>query len=145
MIRSITRQKPEEEIDRLLDGFGRVFIIGCGTCVTLTRTGGEPEVKEIGERLSKKGKLVTGHVVLPVACDNLTSEALKEYGKQIDQADLLLVFYARTVNDLDAHRYLFALVPNPCPAPFYFVALWEPKNHPLHQELRPLELCSGAF
>ena len=32
--------KPEEEIDRLLEGFGRVFIIGCGTCTTLTRTGG---------------------------------------------------------------------------------------------------------
>ena len=30
MIRSITQQKPEEEVDQLLDGFGRVFIIGCG-------------------------------------------------------------------------------------------------------------------
>jgi len=91
MIRSITRQKPEEEIDRLLDGLGRVFIIGCGTCVTLTRTGGEPEVREMRERISKRGKLVTGDVVLAVACDNLTSEALKEYGKQIDQADALLI------------------------------------------------------
>ena len=45
MIRSITQQKPEEEIDRLLDGMGRVFIIGCGTCATLTHTGGEPERK----------------------------------------------------------------------------------------------------
>lgn len=91
MIRSITRQKPDEEIDRLLDGLGRVFIIGCGTCVTLTRTGGEPEVREMRERISKRGKLVTGDVILAVACDNLTSEALKEYGKQIDQADALLI------------------------------------------------------
>lgn len=91
MIRSITRPKPEEEIERLLDGFGRVFIIGCGTCVTLTQTGGEPEVKAMRKNLSQKGKLITGDVVLPVACDNLTSEALKEYGKQIDQADLLLI------------------------------------------------------
>jgi hypothetical protein len=37
MIRSITRQKSEEEIDRLLEGLDRVFIVGCGTCVTLTR------------------------------------------------------------------------------------------------------------
>jgi hypothetical protein len=36
MIRSITQKKPEEEIERLLKGFNRVFIIGCGTCVTLT-------------------------------------------------------------------------------------------------------------
>jgi len=60
MIRSITRQKPEEELDQLLDGLGRVFIIGCGTCVTLTQTGGEPEVKAMKETLSGKGKLVTG-------------------------------------------------------------------------------------
>ena len=91
MIRSITRQKPGEEIDRLLDGFGRVFIAGCGTCVTLTQTGGQPEVKEMRENLSRKGKLITGDVVLPVACDNLTGEALLEYGKQIDQADVLLI------------------------------------------------------
>ncbi len=91
MIRSITKQKSEEEIDRLLDGLGRVFIVGCGTCVTLTRTGGEPEVRAMKERLSEQGKLVTGEVVLPVACDQLTGEAMKEYGQQIDQADVLLI------------------------------------------------------
>lgn len=91
MIRSITRPKPEEEIDRLLEGFGRIFIIGCGTCVTLTRTGGDPEVKGMHDKLIQKGKLVTGEVVLPVACDNLTAEALKEYGPQVQQADLLLI------------------------------------------------------
>jgi ferredoxin len=91
MIRSITKQKPAEEIDRLLNGLGRVFIIGCGTCTTLTRTGGEPEVRAMKDRLSGQGKLVTGTMILPVACDNLTGEALKEYGQQIDQADVLLI------------------------------------------------------
>ncbi|MCP4667627.1 MAG: 5,10-methylenetetrahydrofolate reductase [Deltaproteobacteria bacterium] len=91
MIRSITRQKPEEEIDQLLNGLGRVFIVGCGTCVTLTRTGGRPEVDAMGATLSGKGKLVTGDMVLPVACDNLTGEALEEYGSQIEQASALLV------------------------------------------------------
>ncbi len=91
MIRSITKQKAEEDIERLLEGLNRVFIIGCGTCVTLTRTGGEPEVQAMKERLSDQGKLVTGTTVLPVACDNLTGEALREYGQQIDQADVLLI------------------------------------------------------
>ena len=91
MIRSITRRKPEEEIDRLLDGLERVFIFGCGTCTTLTQTGGEPEVRAMKERLSSQGRLVTGEAVLPVACDNLTGEALREYGQQIDQADVLLI------------------------------------------------------
>ena len=91
MIRSITQQKSEEEILRLLEGLGRVFIIGCGTCVTLTHTGGEPEVEAMKERLSDKGKLITGGVVLPVACDNLTGDALSKYGQQIAQADVLFI------------------------------------------------------
>jgi ferredoxin len=91
MIRSITQKKPEEELERLLEGFNRLFIIGCGTCVTLTRTGGEPEVQELKNSLSAKGKLVTGTTVVPVACDNLTREFLLEFGEQIDQADCLLI------------------------------------------------------
>jgi ferredoxin len=91
MIRSITHQKAEIEIDRLLEGFNRIFIIGCGTCVTLTHTGGEPEVRAMKETLSDKGKLITGHTVVPVACDNLTREFLSEFGAQIDQADALLI------------------------------------------------------
>jgi hypothetical protein len=101
MIRSITRQKPEQEIDRLLEGLGRVFIIGCGTCTTLTRTGGEPEVREMRNNLTRKGKMVTGDVVLPVACDNLTGQALKDYADQIRLADVLLImscaFGAQTI------------------------------------------------
>jgi ferredoxin len=91
MIRSITRKKSEEEIDRLLEGLGRIFLIGCGTCVTLTHTGGAPEVEAMKEQLTAKGKLITGSTILPVACDNLTGEALKEFGRQMHQADALLI------------------------------------------------------
>ena len=91
MIRSITRKKADDEIDRLLEDFGRIFIIGCGTCTTLTHTGGEPEVSAMAEYLSSTGKLVTGLTVLPVACDNLTGEAMKEFGPQLEQADAILV------------------------------------------------------
>ncbi|MCK4988594.1 MAG: hypothetical protein KAS40_23825, partial [Desulfobacterales bacterium] len=91
MIRSITQKKSDEEIERLLEGFNRIFIIGCGTCVTLTRTGGEPEVQAMKTGLSEKGRLITGHTVVPVACDNLTREFLSDFGEQIDQADALLI------------------------------------------------------
>ncbi|MDY6972778.1 MAG: methylenetetrahydrofolate reductase C-terminal domain-containing protein [Thermodesulfobacteriota bacterium] len=91
MLRSITQPKPEEEIDQLLHGLVRVFIIGCGTCVTLTNTGGKPQVEDMKDSLSAKGKFITGYVVVPVACDNLTGEALMEWGRQIDQADVLLI------------------------------------------------------
>ena len=58
MIRSITQKKPDEEIDRLLNGLNRIFIIGCGTCTPLTRTGGEPEVRSLKQNLSQKGKIL---------------------------------------------------------------------------------------
>lgn len=91
MIRSITQLKPAEEIERLLDGMGRVFIIGCGTCVTLTQTGGMPEVEAMKGTLSEKGKVVTGTTVVPVACDNLTGEILAGIETQIKQADALVI------------------------------------------------------
>jgi ferredoxin len=91
MIRSITQQKPEEELEQLLEDLRRIFIIGCGTCVTLTNTGGTPQVEAMKESLIAKGRMVTGHVVLPVACDNMSGDALNEYGQQIEQADVLLV------------------------------------------------------
>lgn len=91
MIRSITKPKSNEEIDNLLDGLDRIFIIGCGTCVTLTHTGGAPEVAAMKETLLSSGKLVSGQVVVPVACDNLTSEILGEQIGKIEQADALLI------------------------------------------------------
>jgi ferredoxin len=91
MIRSITQQKPMEEIERLLEGLGRVFIMGCGTCVTLTHTGGQPEVEAMKQALSERGKVVTGITVVPVACDNLTGDILREIQPRINQADALLI------------------------------------------------------
>lgn len=91
MIRSITKPKSEEELQRLLDGLNRIYVIGCGTCVTLTHTGGAPEVAAMKEQLLEYGKLVTGQIVVPVACDNLTSDILGEEMGKIEQADVLLI------------------------------------------------------
>ncbi|MBI9076562.1 MAG: methylenetetrahydrofolate reductase C-terminal domain-containing protein [Desulfatibacillum sp.] len=91
MIRSITRKKPDEELDRLLENQDRVFIFGCGTCTTLTNTGGAEQVQAMQEYLASKGKLVTGATVLPVACDNITHEAVREFSGQINQARALVI------------------------------------------------------
>jgi hypothetical protein len=91
MIRSITQKKTDADIEHLLEGLNRLFIIGCGTCVTLTRTGGEPEVRTAKEDLTGMGKLITGTTVVPVACDNLSREFLRDFGQQVDQADALLI------------------------------------------------------
>ncbi|MFH1138617.1 MAG: methylenetetrahydrofolate reductase C-terminal domain-containing protein [Pseudomonadota bacterium] len=91
MIRSITRPKPEAELDRLLEGLTRVFIIGCGTCVTLTNTGGVDQVNAMSERLLKKGKLVAGWTVVPVACDELSHDILSDHGEALGAAEAVLV------------------------------------------------------
>jgi hypothetical protein len=91
MIRSITQAKPEAELTRLIQGLDRLFVVGCGTCVTLTRTGGEPQVRAMNEALARQGKLVTGSVVVPVACDNLTAEILDDHGAALKQADALVI------------------------------------------------------
>jgi hypothetical protein len=91
MIRSITRAKREDELDQLLEGFQRLFIVGCGTCTTLLHTGGVEEVHAMRERLLKEGKIITGHVVIPVACDALETELLESYKEALVPAEALLV------------------------------------------------------
>jgi ferredoxin len=91
MIRSITRQKSTEQILALLEGMGRLFIVGCGTCVTLCRTGGAPEVEEMSLRLKGLGKFITGTMVIPVACDEISQEALAERAEEIGNAGACLI------------------------------------------------------
>ncbi len=91
MIRSITKQKPFGEIQQLLNGISRVFLMGCGTCATLCRTGGVPEVQEMCSKLKETNKVITGSMVIPVACDELCHEALEEKKEAIGQSEALLV------------------------------------------------------
>jgi len=90
-MKSITKQKPFEEIKGQLDGLDRIFIVGCGTCTTMTRTGGRDEVLAMKERLQELGKIVTGWVVIPTACDEMTEVAIKENNGAIRNAGCMLV------------------------------------------------------
>jgi len=49
-------QKPMEEILEMLEGKEKLVLYGCGGCATIFHTGGEPEVKEMADTLSKHGK-----------------------------------------------------------------------------------------
>ena len=90
-MKSITKQKPFDEITRQLDRFDRVYIIGCGTCATMTRTGGREEVMAMKEHLQELGKLVTGWIVIPTACDEMTEVAIKESNGATQNANCILV------------------------------------------------------
>jgi len=87
----ITTQKSLEEIEQQLEGLGRVYIVGCGTCTTMTRTGGKEEVLAMKERLQGLGKMVTGWTVIPTACDEMTEVSVRENNEAIQNANCILV------------------------------------------------------
>ena len=89
-MKSITRQKPFDEIKEQLADFDRPFIIGCGTCTTMTKTGGIDQVLEMKDRLQELDKRVGGWTVIPTACDEMTEVALKENGQAIKDASCIL-------------------------------------------------------
>jgi len=90
-MKSITKQKPFDEILKLLEDCDKVFITGCGTCTTMTKTGGIEQVEEMKQRLHDAGKLVTGSVVIPTSCDEMTGTSLKDNEQAIQDADCILV------------------------------------------------------
>ena len=89
-MKSITRQKPFDEIKEQLANLDRLFIIGCGTCTTMTKTGGIDQVLEMKERLQELGKRVSGWTVIPTACDEMTEVAMKENSRAIEDASCIL-------------------------------------------------------
>jgi ferredoxin len=90
-MKSITRQKSLDDVEQQIEGLERVYIIGCGTCATMTNTGGREQVLDMKERLQELGKVVTGWTVIPTACDEMTKVSLQENNGAIQSADCLLV------------------------------------------------------
>ena len=90
-MKTITEQKPIEEIKEFIENDKNIYIIGCGTCATMTHTGGKTEVLQMKEQLEAMGKNVVGWMVIPSVCDDLTGEALKEDAERVQKADSILV------------------------------------------------------
>jgi len=93
----ITVQKPDEDIQRMLSGLNKIFLVGCGTCATECKTGGEEEVKAFKAKLEKMGKRVTGQIIVESVCDQrLTRLDLKRNNEAVDSADAILVLSCGT-------------------------------------------------
>jgi len=90
-MKSITKQKTLEEIGQLLEGIDNVFIAGCGTCATMTHTGGIEEVAAMKQSLEEMGKVVTGTTIIPIACDDMTADIIAENQAAMDKAGAFLV------------------------------------------------------
>ena len=81
---TVTEQKPLDEIMQYLEKCKTVYIAGCGTCPTITHTGGKTEVLQMKEDLETAGKKVSGWMVIPTACDIITRDVLREDADAVD-------------------------------------------------------------
>jgi len=88
---TVTEQKPMVEIMSYLEKCQTVYLVGCGTCATICHTGGKSEVVAMKDELEVAGKKVSGWMVIPTACDELTRDALRENAGAVDAADCVLV------------------------------------------------------
>jgi ferredoxin len=88
----VSKQKPFPEILDVLEGSGRVFLIGCAKCATVCKSGGEEEVWQMQEQLIGVGKEVTGSIIIDEVCHMLrTARDLRSKKEMVAEADALLV------------------------------------------------------
>ncbi|HGE70988.1 TPA: 5,10-methylenetetrahydrofolate reductase [Candidatus Poribacteria bacterium] len=110
-MKTITEQKPFEEILECIEKDKNIYIIGCGTCATMCHTGGKAEVLSMKEKLESLGKNVVGWIVMPTACDDLTADAMREDSERIKNADAILVmacaFGTQTVASFEDERPVY--------------------------------------
>jgi hypothetical protein len=88
-------QKPIGEILEYLNGKENIVLVGCGGCATVFHTGGEPEVKEMADTLSKQGKNILAAIAPPfgefTCYAPWSKERLSKYRHEIEQCDAILM------------------------------------------------------
>lgn len=88
----ITKQKPFEVIKEYLRDNKKIFIVGCGECATLCKTGGPDEIAEMAQMLRDAGKEVTGGFVAIAPCNIVgTKIEMKKQGEPVREADAVIV------------------------------------------------------
>ncbi len=87
-----TRKKDAKYILETLKDDHSIFVVGCADCATICQTGGEPQVKEMAELLSKNGHAVTGAEVLKVPCDKRIDRKFLNNNEEIlKKTDAILI------------------------------------------------------
>lgn len=88
----ISEQKSKEELLLALDGFERLFLVGCAACATACKSGGEEEVFRMQEWLTSLGREVTGSLIIEEACHIMRAgRDLRQHRLAVEEADVLLV------------------------------------------------------
>lgn len=89
----VTRQKSLKKIMAMIEEEEALFLVGCGSCATLCKTGGEEELKEMREVLTSKGKEISGYLLIEEACHvPLAKKELKKFKDELKENSSLLIF-----------------------------------------------------
>ncbi len=87
----VTDKKPRQEVLETLKDYHKVFVIGCGSCATASRTGGEEECKDWIEELRKNGKEPSGYFVPDETCNVLLLKSMIRQSEAASSSDVFLV------------------------------------------------------
>lgn len=110
----ISTPKGREELEALLEGYETLFLIGCGSCATACKVGGEDEVFATQEWLEESGREVVGSLILDEACHIMrAARELRRYRPQLEEAQAILVLACgagvQSISDCTEKRVLAAL------------------------------------
>ncbi len=90
----ITRPRDWARVEANLEEIGarRVFIMGCGQCATVAKTGGEEEVLQAKAAIEQSGREVAGWTIGEVAChEGDTKLTARKHHDALETADAVLV------------------------------------------------------
>ncbi len=88
----VGERKPLEEIRKIIDGYKKILVAGCGTCVTVCLAGGEKEVATLSSALRLAAQK-NGHALeileatVQRQCD---LEFIEELKSKVEQAEAVL-------------------------------------------------------
>jgi ferredoxin len=88
----VAERKPIEEIEKQLEGFKKILVAGCGTCVTVCMSGGEKEVEILASMLRMRAKIQGKELEVKETCvqRQCDREYLEELSKQAEGCDAIL-------------------------------------------------------
>ena len=103
----VGEKKPLDRIEAMLEGFEKILVVGCGTCVAVCMAGGEKEVELLAAQLRMKGKLegkqrTIDEITVTRQCDK---EYLEQLAKYVDQYDAILSMACGAGVQFLAERY----------------------------------------